>query len=258
MSRAPDAWSAVAEELDRWQQSGRTARLWLRDDDAIEPTPALGELRALCHAGGIAVLLAVIPLNARPALVSDVAGDPFVEIAMHGIRHLNHAPADRRSEELTAERGRADSLATLVAARARLEALFGGRAITTYVPPWNRISAEVAGWLPAAGFTALSTFGAAPLPLTPALRQVNAHVDIIDWKGGRGGRSPDWTAAELARQLGAARLDGGRPVGILTHHLAHDTAAWRALDGIITATRNHAAAEWVRPSTLLGPAAASP
>ncbi len=33
-------------ELQRWRDAGRVARLWLRDDDAIEPTAALERLLA--------------------------------------------------------------------------------------------------------------------------------------------------------------------------------------------------------------------
>ncbi len=68
-----------------------------------------------------------------------------------------------------------------------LERLFGARALAVLVPPWNRIAPALVPALPEIGFRGLSTFGprARPEPVR-GLRQVNTHVDLIDWRGGRG------------------------------------------------------------------------
>ena len=265
-----DVWNPVRSEFDRWAHDGLTARLWLRDDDAIAATPALARLLASCRAGGVTVLIAAIPMAADASLQRALAGATCAEVAVHGIWHRNHAPPTRKAEELAPERGRSEIMAALVPARARLQQMLGADAGRWYVPPWNRITPEVASWLPEAGFSAVSTFGTDHLSKNAALLEANTHVDIIDWKGGRVGRPVAWVAAELARQLALARADGGRvaggpgapsvvrPIGILTHHLVHDDSAWAALDGLLAATRHSRGARWIRPSELLVRPAAAP
>ncbi len=34
-----EAWAALDGEIARWRVAGRKPRFWLRDDDAIEPSP---------------------------------------------------------------------------------------------------------------------------------------------------------------------------------------------------------------------------
>ena len=41
-----DPWLELNAELDRWHKAGKTARFWLRDDDAVEPTPELERQRS--------------------------------------------------------------------------------------------------------------------------------------------------------------------------------------------------------------------
>jgi len=68
-----------------------------------------------------------------------------------------------------------------------LERLFGGRAQSVMVPPWNRIAPGLVPTLPEIGFRGLSTFGrrrrARPVS---GLLQINTHADLIDWKSGGG------------------------------------------------------------------------
>jgi hypothetical protein len=119
---------------------------------------------------------------------------------------------------------------------ARLEHLLPDHLCPVLVPPWNRIAPGVVGALPGLGFAALSVFGpeqAAALPM------VNTHVDIIDWRGTRGGRDDAPLLADLARAIGR-----GGPVGILTHHLVHDAQAWGFLDRLFALTADHPACRW--------------
>jgi hypothetical protein len=246
-----DTWSGVGTELDRWTSAGLDVRLWLRDDDAIAATPALAELLNRCSAHAVAALLAVIPMLADTSLQRALGRHSAIEIGVHGIAHENHAPPGRKSEELAPERGRDDILGALRPARARLIDTFGAEAGNWYVPPWNRISPAVAGWLPELGFQAVSTFGPPHLGASPKLIEANTHLDIIDWKGGRVGRPIVWVAAEFERQLALARTAGGHPVGVLTHHLVHDAGAWQALDGLFAATCGHPAVRWITPHEVL-------
>lgn len=245
------ALPAVEAELHRWTLAGLAPQVWLRDDDAVSDTPALRRLLGLIERYRAPLLLAVIPLSADASLARCLSGRDLVEPAVHGARHTNHAPPGRRAEEMAIERGRAAIEDDLSASRARLCELLGPRAGNWYVPPWNRIAAEVAAWLPALGFRAISTFGPARFPGL-GLAEHNTHLDIIDWKNGRTGRPLAWIDDKLAAELAAARLSGGSPVGVLTHHLAHDAAAWLAIETIFGALAQHPAARWISPASLIG------
>ncbi len=220
MSSSPASHENVSltAELDRWLVAGRTARLWLRDDDAVQPTPALDALLARLRAHEAPCLLAVIPLLAEPALVERLSAEPLVAIAMHGVRHANHAPEGGKKAETPAERGLDLILSEWAEARRRLVDLFGPAAGRWYVPPWNRLSPEVASRLPEAGFRVVSTYAADDLRLPPPMLQRNTHVDIIDWRGGRRGRpAGEVLEALLGRGAGdsarRARSNGARAGG---------------------------------------------
>ncbi len=108
-----------------------------------------------------------------------------------------------------------------------LERLFGPRALPVMVPPWNRIAPVLVPTLPEIGYRGLSTFGPR-LRVHPVrgLLQVNTHVDLIDWKGGRAFAGEETVLAGLVTALAQARSGGGEPIGILSHHLAMDAGAW--------------------------------
>jgi peptidoglycan/xylan/chitin deacetylase (PgdA/CDA1 family) len=231
------AWATLEEELAHWQEAGQKARLWLRDDDAIAPTPALDRLLAMSRAHQAPLLIAAIPMLAESALAERLAKAPKVFVAAHGIRHENHAPAGRKSEETPIERGEAAIMHALHEASARMMALFGAEAASLYVPPWNRLPREMAQWLPRAGFHWVSAFGPGQSLKGPGLQQANAHVDLMDWRNGRVGRSEAWLAGALASALQEARADNFQPVGVLTHHLVHDSQAWLTLDRLMDRAR---------------------
>lgn len=227
--------------LDARAADGRPATLWLRDDDAVEPTPALERLFDLARAG-VPVTVAAIPKRTGEALAQAVVAVSGVEVAQHGWSHANYAGAGEKKQELGAHRPLPVVVEEVARGFAKLSALHGPRFVPLMVPPWNRIAPPVAAMLPGAGFRALSVFGparAGPLP------QVNTQVDIIDWHGSRGGRP----ANVLEREILAAMEAG--PVGILTHHLVHDAAAWGFLDRLLAVTEGHPGCRWVRVSALL-------
>jgi peptidoglycan/xylan/chitin deacetylase (PgdA/CDA1 family) len=240
----------VAAELNRWSDEGRVASLWLRDDDAHEPGRALDELLARIEAAVAPCLLAIVPMKAGRELADALSAKPLVRVAMHGVWHANHAPAGRKSEETPRERGLGVIAEELGAARKRLATLFGPSACDWYVPPWNRIGGSVAALLPGLGFRVLSTFGRNRPAVGTALVEVNTHVDIMNWGDGRVGHAPAEVLARLASELALARNEGWRPVGVLTHHLAHDERAWASLDAILDAVAAHPAALWRDPDAL--------
>jgi hypothetical protein len=63
-----------------------------------------------------------------------------------------------------------------------------------------------------------------------SVRQINAHVDLIDWKGGRGFIGEAASLAAVVEALARARAGTGEPVGILSHHLVMDDRAWEFLE----------------------------
>lgn len=234
--------------LDTYARDGRTALLWLRDDDAIEPTEALSRLLDLSVEWEAPMTIAAIPAHATVALADLLKQMPQISVAVHGWDHVNHAPTTAKKQELGLHRGEATVLSTLEKGINRIDALFGDQAISLLVPPWNRIAPELIPHLPALGYAALSVFGPerpeSPLPL------VNTHLDVIDWKGSRGGRPVDDLYEEAAAHLETATAREV-PLGILTHHLVHDDAAWRFLDDLFELTANHPACRWVSVRELI-------
>lgn len=233
-------WSVLTEELDRWRDAGRTADFWLRDDDAVEPTAPLSKLLALAGAHAIPVTLAVIPQFTGIVLADFLDTRPGVDVALHGWSHANHAGPDEKKQELGPHRPAADVLAELSAGFRKLQPLHPGRFTAALVPPWNRIAGPLVPELAGLGIRALSVFGpekTAPVPL------VNTHVDLMDWHGTRGARPRAALVADIVARLRQMSQSGG-VMGFLTHHLAHDDAAWDFLDALFEVTASHPACRW--------------
>ena len=239
---AEEAERALGEELLRWAELKRRPLFWLRDDDAIADTRALRALLDLCQRHDAPLLVAVIPMRMEVSLAPALAIAHEVQVAVHGASHDNHAPAGRKREETPPERGLSLIVESLGAARARMIETFGEAAGATYVPPWNRISPEVAALLPGLGFSAISTFGDKLLQVQ-GLAELPTHLDLMDWRGSRGGK-PVASVLEEARLLLRQRREGGvaTPIGVLAHHLVHDAAAWKALERLLAVTRKGGAA----------------
>jgi len=245
----PDAevWRPLVAELDRWEQHGKRARFWLRDDDAVIPTSALDRLLDLSGALAVPITLAVIPNETGPALARRLDNAPGVSVAVHGWSHENHASPGEKKLELGMHRGADAVLEELRAGSAHLSSLYSVRFTGLLVPPWNRIDAQLYPHLPGLGFTGLSTFGPEHNLPVPA---INTHVDLIDWKGTRGGRDTAALIADTVHRLQAV-FDNAGSVGILTHHLVHDTGAWVFLERLFHLTTRHSGCNWMPVTELL-------
>jgi hypothetical protein len=233
-----DHWDDLAREFDLWRDLGRVPTLWWRDDDAVAATPALAELRRVARAP---VALAVIPASPERPLEASLADglsdwrNAFV--LQHGISHRSHAPAGAKNSEFPATRDRAELVASLARAIARLQAAFGAQFLPVLTPPWNRIADTWLPDLPALGYRGLSRFAEPPYhpgATVPGLHEVNTQVDVIDWRGSRGFVGEGAALGRLLGHLAARRLGvaADLPTGILTHHLVHDTATWRFLENL--------------------------
>ena len=230
-------WSPLDAALARARDEGRTVAVWWRDDDAVAHTPALDRLLALAAQAAAPLALAAIPALVEQSLPDRVDGEPGVSLLVHGLRHANHAPPDRKRAEFGPDRAhaalRADAAEALALARAR----FGARVESFFVPPWNRIAPTLVPDLPGLGYRGLSAFGdrSADAP-TPGLVQVNAHLDPIDWRGSRSLGDPDALVSDLACRIAdrlARRASDSEPVGLLTHHLVHDDAVWEFCEALL-------------------------
>ena len=222
-------WDALARECDAWAAMGARATWWWRDDDAVEPTSALAELVNLAPT----VALAVIPSRMKPALAGFLRHHPGVMVLQHGFSHVNHAQDHERKSEFPASRDVEIAVSELRRGRQILEDALGPRALPVLTPPWNRAGDAVLARLRGSGFTGLSRYLPRKVPEIHGLRQINTHVDVIDWRGSRGFVGEDPALALFVAHLAArraGRADADEPTGLLTHHLVHDPATWRFLE----------------------------
>jgi hypothetical protein len=223
------SWDDLARECAAWARAGRRPTWWWRDDDAIESTRALDTLVAFAPA----VALAVIPNRMRPDLADFVARHPRLAVLQHGFAHVNHARADERKSELPDSRDRRATDSELEKGHRLLQSAFGSRALPVLTPPWNRAGDAVLARLRGLGFSGISRYLPRQAPHIHGLKQVNTHVDVIDWKGSRGFVGEAEALALFAGHLQARRqgnADADEPTGLLTHHLVHDPATWRFVE----------------------------
>jgi hypothetical protein len=222
-------WRDLEDELALWAASGQTVDLWWRDDDAVTDSPAL---RKLLEVARVPIALAVIPAELQPSLAVAIerSSPAAITVLQHGFSHRNHEPAERKKAELGNARQATLVLAELAQGADLLRAAFGTRALPVLTPPWNRVASGLLPLLPACGFRGISTYLARQaIEPMPGLRQVNTHVDIIDWHGGRRFIGEAQALTLLLAHLRAKRLhqvEPTEPTGLLTHHLVQDMASW--------------------------------
>jgi hypothetical protein len=253
-------WPDLMAEFDRWEEAGKIATLWWRDDDAVAPTARLSRLLSI--ASGVPLSLAVIPADAEQELARwlshHLRSMPKVRVAVlqHGWRHLNHSGVGKKSE-FPAERPISAVASELAAGRARLSDLFGSPVQPVLVPPWNRFDDSFLGLLARCGLTGISR--ARPRsasPRAPGVIEVNIHVDLVAWKVRREFVGEDAALGGLVRHLQARRLGAvcaDEPTGILTHHLVQDEETDAFLDRLIAVSVAHPAVLWLDAREIFAP-----
>lgn len=248
------AWRAFDTEIGRWRDAGRAVEFWWRDDDAERPAPALARLIDLAAETGVPLALAVVPDGAVAELFDDLHAG--VSILQHGVDHRNRAAAGEKKTEFSAAEPADAAIARLAAGRVRLASLAGTRSIAALAPPWNRLPAALVPRLTAAGLRGLSAYGArAAAAPAPGVTQVNAHVDIIAWRSGRGFIGEDHALGLAVRHLAARRIglaDSTEPTGWLTHHACQDEAAWTFLSRLFETTLRSPGVLWRHAAELFG------
>lgn len=238
-----DRLGRLRDALDRAGERGQRVDLWWRDDDAVAATPALDRLLGL--APGAPILIAAIPSGVDPSLGRRLEGAAGVSLAVHGLAHANHAPPGAKSAEFGPHR----PLSVLhreaeEALRIACDRLPAERLLPVFVPPWNRMADDLARDLPSLGYHGLSAAGG---PAIAGLTRADAGLDVIDWRGTRSLRDPDALLGPLVAHAGAG---AGTPLGLLTHHLAHDEAVWDFLGELMPLLARHPAVRLRDPKIL--------
>lgn len=232
---------AVRGVLDVCAARGESIPFFWRDDDAVAATPALDRLIGLSEAHAAPLLLAAIPARIAPTLGTRLEGTQNLCVAVHGFAHRNHAPPGEKPAEFGAHRPLAallaDAAAGLRIARERLPAQL---LLPVFVPPWNRLAPELAAALPDLGYRALSAVAGPPIP---GLDRLDATLDPINWRGTRSLRDPETLLRDLTR---AIAQHPAQPVGLLTHHLAHDAAIWAFVEALLAVLLKHPAIRALR------------
>ena len=247
MSSDDEVWHPLSAELDAWAEAKTQATFWWRDDDAIEPTPALDRMLALSARFAVPLGLAVIPAKATAALAERLATEATVDVLQHGFIHKNHAKADERAAEYGPQRPLELRLAEQATGWRMLEAF--PRRIPVFVPPWNRYDPELAAGFARQNVKAVSAFGPAK-QLPSAIVECNCHVDIISWRTTRGFAGSGKSVKKLVDHLQARRMgstQSGAATGLLSHHLVHDDGCWVFLADLFSRLEHHSAVRWVRP-----------
>ncbi|MGR3913194.1 MAG: polysaccharide deacetylase family protein [Gammaproteobacteria bacterium] len=285
-----DWTGALHRELEQWNFDGIAATLWWRDDDARAPSDALTRLLDLARRYRAPLTLAVIPSHLdvalapslaaaaefAPGIASEVApgvapgvtpeatptpapdAAPDVTVMQHGYAHINHSPPGEKKSEFGGARSAAVVRRELADGRRILQDAFGARFVPALAPPWNRIAPKWIDYLAPAGIAGLSAFAPrAARCAAPGVGAVNTHVDIIDWKGGKRFIGAARASRALTAHLAGRRrgqFDPLEPTGLLTHHLAHDSACWDFLAQLLDALARHPAVKWL-PAGRLFPGA---
>jgi hypothetical protein len=231
-----ETWRPVHKALDVWHAAGAKAFLWLRDDDAVEPTPPLKRLIDLTARSQIPLALAVVPAKAGKTLARELPMAKHVTAIVHGWAHLNHAPEDQKKQEFGPHRPIDVMRQELFLAISKMNELFPSQTTPMFTPPWNRITPSLIPTLRELNYAALSRFGVATDD-NHTIPEINTHVDIIDFRGTRRCKEPKKLANELASALSHSFHHGRYAVGILSHHLVHDEAAFEFLADLFSVTQ---------------------
>lgn len=242
-------WQPVATVLDAWSRLGLTPRFWLRDDDAMYPGAALDKLIKLTAEFDVPLALAIIPAATGEDLAASLAPHIHAVPIVHGWAHKNHAGTSEKKQEFGPHRPLTEMQDELYRAMEKMNSVYPEQLVPIFVPPWNRIAPEVIGCLAKAGYSALSRFGAAPdVPVAGGIAEVNTHVDVMDWQS-KSGKDHHVLARLLAEALAQSLAGERNPVGVLTHHLVHDEAAWDFLQKLLSFTRGR---RWLSAKELVG------
>jgi predicted deacetylase len=238
--------SVIGPELALWKAAGQAPVFWWRDDDARRLTPALDRLLALSARFAAPLTIAAVPDGDLATLVKACRGIPGVELAIHGFRHENRAPPGWPSGEVNDLDRLADVMSDLVTATDAFHR--AGVRPRLFVPPWNNAHPTLKRALEQQGL-ALSCYGEMRNDAEP--ERLDTHLDVMRWKPRARFRGAVRFLLRTRRLLAERRSKGmwSAPLGLLTHHLDHDEAAWRFLEAFLPVASPVARAGLGKPLT---------
>ncbi len=244
-------WFLLKRELAAWTGSGHSLLLWWRDDDGRGPSERLNRLIALAEQQQVPLTLAIIPDGKSAALAEQLAQSPSVAVIQHGVDHINRtAVIGGPKSELLPEWDKFE-----IARRVDL----GWRAIRqipnavpVFAPPWNANHPALEEALRLAGFVGFSGRDEWPIK-GQFLPSANVHIDLMRWKdGARFLGAPRFLRrfTRICRKQRHARA-WSKPIGVLTHHLDHDSASWSFLEKFLIAMKADPAVKWCAMRDLI-------
>jgi hypothetical protein len=241
-------WLLLGLELALWRRHGRKPLLWWRDDDAVRDTLPLRQLLALATAHGAPLTLAVIPSDDIDELVAPLACMRGIEVAQHGVTHRNLQPPGELPSEFPVVMT-VDALCDALDRTAQTMRALPNR-LPVFVPAWNRLTPALAAVLPRSGFAAISGHARHGVGLG-TLPRLDVHLDLLRWGGQPRFRGEGRFLLRLVRLLRERRLAARweEPIGLLTHHLDHDGAAWDFLGRFLALARRRFV--WTSAGALL-------
>jgi hypothetical protein len=153
------------------------------------------------------VTLAVVPVGAMSGLHARLEGVPLASVVQHGVDHHN-----RRTGPAAGE---------------------------------FDIHPHLEAALTAANYRGWSASG--ELAPNDGLPRLDVHLDLMRWRGGSRFRGRGKFLRDFAKELRRRRKAElwTAPIGLLTHHQAHDTAAWNFLREFLTWSRAEPNLTWV-------------
>jgi hypothetical protein len=257
-------WDDARRELDCWADAGLTAKFWVRDDDASEITPNLERLSDLATKHNIRIGLAVIPGNIA-ANLSDFLGNNTRQFypMCHGWKHVNHNQRNKPAE-FGPDRPISSMITDAQSALSLFNGSFGALKVI-FVPPFNRVTPALIKALPNIGFFGTSLMPnylerkmlqlGARLNLSAAIKvpdfsdspRIDVHLDVINWRT-KTAQATKTIANNLVQQLRGRRLGlvaVDKPIGLLTHHLAHNEGIWRACNEVLEFLRSCKSVEFI-------------
>jgi peptidoglycan/xylan/chitin deacetylase (PgdA/CDA1 family) len=244
-----------------------TATFWVRDDDASTVSVELDRLSQLAARHELNIGLAAIPGKLDRSLVDFVDSERLHFHPMcHGWQHVNYNGKGKPAE-FGADRPQS---ALVEDGRLAFEAFAEhfGRVGVVFVPPFGRITDAMVDVLPEIGFVGVSkgpsamerwmtrvAWAPSPvrLPTRKSVPHFDVHIDPIDWRR-MTARDAAAVGAEIVGHLRLRRngfVSSDLPIGILTHHLAHDDAVWALCDDLFGALRHEAAAAFAPASHVI-------
>lgn len=228
----------------------RGVPVWWRDDDAGRYHPALDHLLGLASGQGVPLGLAIVPAWLDQRSIEAVLAARDIDVLQHGWAHRDHAPPGQKAIELGGTRATAQCHSDLRQGRAVLDRAFGDRFLPVLVPPWNRIDERVTAGLAGLDYRMLSTFADDMEGPTYGLRQINTHLDVIDWRRTREMKPLRVLIDELEALV-------ARPetvvIGLLTHHLLMGDAEFDRLSRFLSHVAQHPSLEWTSPRAICPP-----